>query len=72
MRAHHPQRHGAGAGKLSYVSRPLLCLFLCNFLNLLGGWGKELLFCFGCEVLEALLPGLHPSDPSNEDRLRED
>lgn len=65
-------RHRAGAGALSYVTRPLLCLFSHNFLNLLGGWGKEPLFCFGCEVLDASLPGLRPSDPSDEDRSRED
>lgn len=71
-RARQPRRRSAGAGALSYVTRPPLCLFSHNFLNLLGGWGKEPLFCFGCEVLDALLPGLRPSDPSNEDRLRED
>lgn len=71
-RARQPRRRGAGAGALSYVTRPPLCLFSHNFLNLLGGWGKEPLFCFGCEVLDASLPGLRPSDPSNEDRSRED
>lgn len=64
--------HSMGAGVLSYVTRSPLCLVSHNFLNLLGGWGKETLFCFGCEVLDALLPGLHPSDPSHEDRSRED
>lgn len=65
-------QHSTGAGVLSYVTRSPLCLVSHNFLNLLGGWGKETLFCFGCEVLDALLPGLHLSDPSDEDRLRED
>lgn len=76
-RAHQPQRRGmarrgTGAEALSYVTRPPLCLFSHNFLNLLGDWGKEPLFGFGCEVLDASLPGLRPSDPSNEDRWKED